>query len=164
MQCLQCFQCLSSEDWIQPDPNDPTSVLNINKPVVITVNGALNQEGLSTSPSALSDWMSRHTPDANGKRQLDVTVEIEFVDFKVADVAMEINPIEIERTEQFEILIPKMEFPSLVKNLEDVQFDTKNPISFRLSAKNLKGLAENEVIYDMIVYNGLTIIFELENR
>lgn len=141
---------LSSEDWIQPDPNDPTSVLNINKPVVITVNGALNQEGLSTSPSALSDWMSRHTPDANGKRQLDVTVEIEFVDFKVADVAMEINPIEIERTEQFEILIPKMEFPSLVKNLEDVQFDTKNPISFRLSAKNLKGLGELDLMVEQL--------------
>ena len=133
---------ISSEDWIQPDPNVPGSVLNINKSVVITVDGDLHQDGLSTSPRVLSDWMDRHAPASNGKRQLDVNVSIEFVDFEVADVAMEIMPIEIERIEQFEILIPEMEFPSLVKNLEDVQFDTENPISFKLSAKNLNKLGE----------------------
>ena len=128
---------IDEDDWIPADPNDPNSVLHIDKTVVITLEGDLHEEDLHTTPGTLADWMDRHEV-VNGRRNLDLVVDIDFVDFRVDDVTMTFKPREIERVEQFEILIPEMKFPSLVKNLEDVEFDAESPISFSLSAQNLK--------------------------
>lgn len=129
------------EDWIYPDPNDPESVLHLNKIVDIDISGTLHDDALMTTPGTLDAWMQRH-PVVDGKRNLDVVVDIEFVDFRVDDVTMQFRPKSIEREEQFEISIPSMEFPSLVTKVENVMFDEESPVKFTLSASNLAEIGD----------------------
>ena len=136
----------AQKDWIYPDPN---SVLHIDKTVTVSLDGSLSDENLKTTPGILADWIDRH-PAEGGKRDLDISVNVEFIDFTVDNVTMEIKPQEIESKEEFEITIPEIKFPSLVKSVDNVAFDPESPITFSLSVENIKKLGDLDFNVDYL--------------
>lgn len=90
---------------------------------------------VSVSIDGLENWLESHQED----RSVKVKVTVDFDGLKVDDATIELKPVEVTRTETFNIEIPSFKFPQEVKTVEEVLFTEDSQIDVNLSAS---GLAE----------------------
>lgn len=92
---------------------------------------------VSVSIDGLKNWLENHQED----RGIYVKVAVTFDGLKVDDATIELVPVEVARTETFNIEIPSFKFPQEVKTVEQVLF-TDSQIDVNLSASGLAELGE----------------------
>lgn len=110
-------------------------LLVFKKDVDLSASAKMVSNGLMTSAAVMKQWLQEHQEDRN----VYMKVTFEFVNLHVDDATVELNPIDVRRTETFDIDIPQMNFPQEVKTVEEVLFTNDSKIDVALSAS---GLAE----------------------
>lgn len=110
-------------------------VLVFMKDLGLEASAKMVSNGLMTSAAVMKQWLQEHQEDRN----VYMKVCFEFVNLHVDNATVELNPIDVSRTETFDINIPQMNFPDEVKTVEQVLFTDDSKIDVALSAS---GLAE----------------------
>ena len=111
---------VSQSDWEKVGES-----LVLNKEVEITLSGNLKTTDLMTT--------LEHLEEA-GKNPMKLKVELNFQNFKVDDVQMNINPVGVSEELEMSFAIADIALPEMVKKVDYVEFDKSNPLTLKMSA------------------------------
>lgn len=129
-----------NSDWKHVVNAKGETVLQLNKKVDISMSADLDGvDNLRTEPSVFKSWLENDSNDhdGDGRKEVDVQVSIEFIDFELDDITMTFSPISIgEHNQSFDISIPEISLPKEVeiKSIDDLKFDDSSYLDLELSA------------------------------
>lgn len=125
---------VSESDWTVEDGH-----LVLDRDVKVAPKGSLTYKDLTTTTRKIAE----RTSD-----DLKVNVRLEFIDFTIDDVHMEIDPMSIEESQDVPVQVPAIKLPDLVSSVGDVTFAEGSGITLSISARNLKDIEGLDLVLD----------------
>lgn len=111
---------VSENDWKKVGES-----LVLDKTVAITLSGNLTTENLMTTLKHLEE---------KGENPMTLKIGIQFQNFIIDDVLMNINPITVTENLSMAFDIKDIQLPEMVKKVDYVEFDQNNPLTLEMSA------------------------------
>ncbi len=118
---------VASSDWKKDGKN-----LKLDKSAGVSINGKFVSDGLKTTTALL-----------NNAENVKALFEIEFVDVRIKDVVMDVEPVEISMNETVSMAVDNIELPEGIESIENIMFTSASGVDIVLKAQNLdrmKGL------------------------
>ena len=158
---------INHNDWKVKNGN-----LVLDKKFHITVGGELEEKNLVTTLKHLHDC---------GNDPMKIRLAVKFHNLKIEDVIMEVNPISLEKNLEIPLEISPVSVPSLVSDIDYVDFNDDAPLSLNMTAmipdafksmdislKTLKvefpaGVVVNRPAGSLGIYDSSTRILKYEN-
>lgn len=115
------YLAISDADW-----KEENGRLVLDKEVMITLSGSLENTGYKTSISHLETY---------GSEMMSLSLELKFHDFMIDDVKMEIDPISVSKNLDMQLEVKDIKLPDMVESVDYVVFDQNRPLSINMDAE-----------------------------
>lgn len=118
---------LNDEDWVY----DPAVGLKLNKQVDVEVAGTLEYRDVYTTTRKIAE---------SETRQMDISLSLEFIDFAIDEMVVEIEPVSINRTESVNIN-HTFSLGNEIEKVNYVDFTPASSIGISMIPENLDRLS-----------------------
>lgn len=126
---------VEEDEW----EKDDEGILHLIKdPVKVEASGSLTDNGLSTTPARLKQWLA--DPE-HSSRELNISINATFDNFAVDDVTMKFKTTPFEyNVDDIEVTIPDINLPEEAKSIDNVVFTEDSKIVLDLGAHLPEGI------------------------
>ena len=120
---------LQDDDWATTEDGR----LMLDKSEVVSVKGDIEYKDITTTTNII-DALSK-----SGNNEVILHITLEFFDFEIEKVKMEVDPVEITESQEFEIKYDSSQsvLPEQVENVKSVTFTDDSEIDLSISVTNL---------------------------
>ncbi len=115
---------VSGADWKRLDENSP---LELNKNFEVSINGELRAENLTVTRASLS-----------GAGCVNVLIKVEFVNMRIDDLMMGLDPIRFSADQNSSLLVDNIELPAEIGGIRNVKFTENSGLDIYIESCNLE--------------------------
>lgn len=136
---------VESKDWTKNAKGECV----LDKDVVVNMDGNIHFENLMTTTSLVEN-----------NRNIDIYIDVEFVNLQIDDVVMDIDPVDVQKENVVSMKIDEFDIPESVEEIKDIVFTPESGIDIVLDAeslKNIRGLELNMESLSVIFPEGLEV-------
>lgn len=102
---------ISKDDWMT-DPATGKAVLKPEKrSVSVSASGSIKMVDCYTTTRLIQE-----------QRHLEILLSLKFIDFRIADVEMSVEPVDVGHDEKMPVTLPDIEIPSEIKSIDKIVF------------------------------------------
>lgn len=116
---------VTSGDWKKASGGECV----LDKDVTITLDGNIHFENLMTTTRLVEN-----------NRNIDIYLDVEFVNLQIDDVVMDIDPVHMDQEQTIGLNMTDLGIPESVEEIKDIEFTPESGIDIALDAESLKAV------------------------